>query len=62
MHLRRQRWHKVVLVSMLSLGMLLACQSPEDGRPRGGGPGADVGNTPAQVTPDSKIFRAPTPS
>jgi hypothetical protein len=24
--------------------MLAACASPETGRPRGGGPGADVGN------------------
>lgn len=38
------------------LGALLAACGPEDGRARGGGPGADVGNHPAQVLPRSKVF------
>jgi hypothetical protein len=38
------------------LGGLLAACGPEDGRARGGGPGADVGNHPAQVQPRSKVF------
>jgi formate-dependent nitrite reductase membrane component NrfD len=30
--------------------------SPEDGRPQGGGPGADPGNRPAELRPRSKVF------
>jgi polysulfide reductase-like protein len=37
---------------------LAGCSSPEDGRPRGGGAGADVGNTSAQFKPESKVFTA----
>lgn len=43
-----------LLVALLG-GLLAAC-GPEDGRARGGGPGADVGNHPAKVLPRSKIF------
>lgn len=42
-------------VMLLILG---ACQSPEDGRKRGGGPGADVGNRDAviQLHAGSKMY------
>ena len=33
-----------VLVAIMLTGSLLACNSPEATRTRGGGPGADVGN------------------
>jgi protein NrfD len=33
--------------------------SPEDGRPRGGGPGADPGNKTANLEPRSKVFDVP---
>jgi hypothetical protein len=33
--------------------------SPEDGRPRGGGPGADPGNRSADFVPRSKVFNEP---
>jgi hypothetical protein len=42
----------VLLIAMLALA---AC-GPEDGRPRGGGPGATAGNVPAQLVPKSKVF------
>jgi hypothetical protein len=32
------------LIFLAIVCMLAACASPETGRPRGGGPGADVGN------------------
>jgi hypothetical protein len=38
------------------LALALAACGPEDGRARGGGPGADAGNKPAQVLPRSKVF------
>lgn len=41
---------------LLLLGMLCAGCGPEDGRTRGGGAGADVGNHPEQVLPRSKVF------
>lgn len=33
--------------------------SPEDGRSQGGGPGADLGNKPADFEPRSKVFHEP---
>jgi formate-dependent nitrite reductase membrane component NrfD len=39
--------------------VLLPGFSPEDGRPRGGGPGADPGNKAANLEPRSKVFDAP---
>jgi hypothetical protein len=36
--------------------LALAACGPEDGRARGGGAGADIGNKPAQVQPRSKVF------
>lgn len=33
------------LIAMLLVGSVLGCTSPEATRTRGGGPGADVGNT-----------------
>jgi hypothetical protein len=32
------------IIFLVVLCVLAACTSPETGRPRGGGPGADVGN------------------
>ena len=48
-----------LLVALLALGCV-AC-GPEDGRARGGGPGADGGNKPAQVQPKSKVFNGQSP-
>ena len=41
----------------IGLALVLAgCRSPEDGRPRGGGPGGDARNLiPGRVHPPSKI-------
>jgi hypothetical protein len=43
---------------MLALLLALACAAcgPEDGRARGGGPGADGGNKTPTVVPRSKVF------
>lgn len=49
--MRFSKWLVVLLLATL----LVAC-GPEDGRARGGGPGADVGNKPAQYHPMSKVF------
>jgi hypothetical protein len=38
------------------LVLALAACGPEDGRPRGGGPGGDANNKPAVVVPKSKVF------
>jgi hypothetical protein len=48
-----------LVVALLALACV-AC-GPEDGRARGGGPGADVGNKPAQVQPKSKVFNGQSP-
>jgi len=45
-----------VLLALL-LALLAGC-GPEDQRARGGGPGADIGNHPANFKPRSKIFPA----
>jgi hypothetical protein len=34
---------------------------PEDGRPRGGGSGADPGNWPSELHPRSKVFTDESP-
>jgi hypothetical protein len=47
----------VVFLGLLA-ATLAGCVSPEDGRPRGGGTGADVGNTSTQFKPESKVFTA----
>ena len=39
--------------------VLLPGFSPEDGRPRGGGPGADPENKTANLEPRSKVFDGP---
>jgi hypothetical protein len=44
------------LLLALVLAALLAACSPENGRARGGGPGADTGNKPATLMPKSKIY------
>jgi hypothetical protein len=45
-----------VLVLLLAV-VLVACSSPEEGRVRGGGAGADVGNKAADAKPESKVFK-----
>lgn len=47
-----------IAIALLAGWLALACVAcgPEDGRARGGGPGADVGNKPAEVQPKSKVF------
>jgi len=55
-----RQWLRQVVLALLLATILAACSSPEDGRPRGGGAGADVGNTSSQFKPDSKIFRSST--
>jgi hypothetical protein len=49
-----------ITLALLLATTLAACGSPEDGRVRGGGPGADVGNRAVQFKPDSKVFQPPT--
>jgi hypothetical protein len=44
MHKDAQRWIKRVTVLVVLGSLPLGCASPEDGRPRGGGAGADGGN------------------
>jgi hypothetical protein len=48
---------------LMSILLALACVAcgPEDGRARGGGPGADDGNKPAEVHPKSKVFDGQSP-
>ena len=48
--------HAVFLV--LLAATLAGCTSPEDGRARGGGAGADVGNKSTQFKPESRVFTA----
>jgi len=43
-------------IAIFAMLLALAACGPEDGRARGGGPGADVGNKPAQFQPQSKVF------
>ena len=50
------QWLRSLGLVLLVLLPLTGCSSPEDGRTRGGGPGADVGNKSAQFKPDSKVF------
>ena len=60
MHIRSLYWLRHVALALLLATALAACGSPEDGRARGGGPGADVGNKSAQFKPDSKVFQPPS--
>jgi len=53
-------WLRHAALALLLAITLAACSSPEDGRARGGGPGADVGNKAAHFKPDSKVFQSPT--
>ena len=53
-------WLRHIALAFLLATTLAACSSPEDGRARGGGPGADMGNKSVQFTPDSKVFQPPT--
>lgn len=46
-----------VALLLLLLAVLAGC-GPEDGRARGGGAGADVGNHTADFKPRSKVFPA----
>jgi len=60
MHIIPLYWLRHVALALLLAITLAACGSPEDGRARGGGPGADMGNKSAQFKPDSKVFQSPT--
>ena len=45
-----------LLISLLGLALLQGCDSPEYGRPRGGGNGGDGGNyVRGEIRPPSKI-------
>jgi hypothetical protein len=55
----KRRLIHALLAALLALGCV-AC-GPEDGRARGGGSGADGGNKPAQVVPQSKVFSGQSP-
>ena len=57
----RVRQHIVMALLALLLVLGFAACGPEDGRPRGGGAGADGGNKPATVVPKSKVFSAEHP-
>jgi hypothetical protein len=52
-----------IVMALLALLFALGCAAcgPEDGRPRGGGAGADGGNKPAAVAPKSKVFSVEHP-
>ena len=52
---RMSRWITRALLAAL---LVLACAAcgPEADRPRGDGPGADVGNKQSTVVPQSKVF------
>jgi hypothetical protein len=52
----RLQTRRHILMALLATVLALAACGPEDGRARGGGPGADGGNKPAQVLPRSKVF------
>ena len=49
---------RYVVFLVLLAATLVGCTSPEDGRPRGGGTGADVGNKAVPFKPESKVFTA----
>jgi hypothetical protein len=51
------QWFQRLALFLLLATAMAACGSPEDGRARGGGPGADVGNKAANFKPDSKVFQ-----
>jgi hypothetical protein len=51
------QWLRHSMLMLLLVAVLAACSSPEDGRTRGGGPGADVGNRVANAKPHSKVFK-----
>jgi hypothetical protein len=57
----RARRHLVIVCVATLLALTCAACGPEDGRPRGGGAGADGGNKPATVVPKSKVFSAEHP-
>jgi hypothetical protein len=52
---RTRRWIARALLAAL-LALACAACGPEDGRARGGGPGADSDNKQATVVPQSKVF------
>jgi hypothetical protein len=58
MKLPTKRWLATIL---LAGGLVLVACGPEDGRPRGGGAGADIGNKPSTVVPKSKVFNEQSP-
>jgi hypothetical protein len=56
---QKKRLAHAGLIAVLALACV-AC-GPEDGRARGGGSGADIGNKAAQVQPKSKVFNGQSP-
>jgi hypothetical protein len=48
--------NKRLAIGLVVMLLALTACGPEDGRARGGGAGADVGNKPAQLQPQSKVF------
>ncbi|NTU78304.1 MAG: hypothetical protein HGA45_02690 [Chloroflexales bacterium] len=53
---------RAVLLTLACLALAACSFSPEDGRPRGGGPGASSSNLPAGgVVPKSKVFSTVEP-
>ena len=59
MHILSLYWLRHVALALLLTATLAACGSPEDGRARGGGPGADVGNHSRN---DPEPSQAPAPA
>jgi hypothetical protein len=52
---------RIVIALLVAAALALSACGPEDGRARGGGAGADVGNKPATVQPKSKVFTSQQP-
>ncbi|HJZ49187.1 MAG TPA: hypothetical protein VKE41_18545 [Roseiflexaceae bacterium] len=57
----RSSTRQYLVMALLAAALACAACGPEDGRPRGGGPGADGGNKPATVVPKSKVFSTEHP-
>jgi hypothetical protein len=57
--LDKRRLALALLAAFVALGCA-AC-GPEDGRGRGDGPGADIGNKAPTVVPQSKLFNEQSP-
>ncbi len=55
LHKRLDNLYRVLL--MLGVAATLAACGPENGRPLGGGSGADVENVASDFSPRSKVFQ-----